>query len=209
MKLKCVIPGGLADGSSICMLGGDSVNEAEAFEQKQEAVSDQFWELAKLQADTLGLDDLEVQLALLQICGMPPWQAMQRLIDKGHFENVKDISKLKPGTVAMLRSTAESILNRENVMLFKQWARKAGEDMYALDLQAYDWKFQDSVTELRFVIDTAKDTIRKTNMLNQVTANAILNAIRELNGMYKYSGNSTNIQNAKTVIFVGEDALED
>jgi len=185
------------------------VTEQELFEQKQEAASKKFWDEARIKAAELGVLPEDMQLAGLQICGMPPWTAMQRLLLNGTYGGRIEVTNLEPEDIQELRRMAETILNAESTVQLKNWMRKRSEELYVLDLQEYDWKRKDSEIELRFLIDMSKQTLAKTKTISQTLANTILNAVRELNQMYKFTGSNFDIGKAKAVLFVGEDQLED
>ena len=174
------------------------------FEQKQTETSARFWREAKEKCVELGLSLFEAKLALLTLCGMTPWQALIQLstdenFDRSLFQSNETISQLRP--------LAEKFLARQAVKNFKVWARDHAEKLYSLDLQAYDWSFKDAENELRYLLDIAKERIALERRLTPATANSIINAVKELNAMHKFSGNNFNVSNTKAVIFVGEDAL--
>jgi hypothetical protein len=185
------------------------VTEQELFEQKQTETTKKFWDEARIRAAELGVLPEDMQLAGLQICGMPPWTAMQRLLLNGTYGGRIEVENLEPEDIQELRKMAETILNAEATVQLKNWMRKRSEELYVLDLQEYDWKRKDSEIELRFLIDMSKQTLAKTKTISQTLANTILNAVRELNQMYKFTGSSFDVSKAKAVLFVGEDQLED
>lgn len=178
----------------------------EAFEYQSTAASETFWTEAWMKANELGLTEAEVYLACFQICGMPPWRAWDEVCKRG-ISNTWVIAD--PLLLADMRKQAENMLGRPDMMAFKTWARMRSSELYVLDLQQWDWKFKDSENELRFLLDMSRVQLEKTNVLNQTLANTILNATKELNAMYKFSGNNLDTSKMKAVIFVGEDELQD
>ena len=89
------------------------------------------------------------------------------------------------------------------------WARVRSQELYALNLHEYDWKFKDSEIELRYILDAAKQQLERSKMISQDIIQCIISATKELNAMYKYNGSNFDAQKAKMVIFVGDDELED
>ena len=175
------------------------------FEQKQTEATIRFWNEVDAKCRDLKIAPTEAKLALLTLCGMTPWEALTHLLEE--WPGGRPLPS--NATVSQLRPLADEILKRQDIKDFKAWARQIAEQTYAIDLQAYDWKRKDSELELRYLIDVAKERIEIEHRLTPATSNAILNSVKELNAMYRYSGASVNLQNAKAVIFVGEDALPD
>lgn len=73
------------------------------------------------------------------------------------------------------------------------------------------WQFSDSVDNLKFLIDTAKEEIQncrddgKTSYLTLTRVTAIKDAVKELNQMMGYTEKSVKINNSVTIIGKEED----
>ena len=181
------------------------MDEKSLLATKQAETSKQFWDEALAKQKELDLTELEMKMAVLHVCGMPSWKTLETVLS----EHEDLAPEMLPTHISGRRRFAENLLNRQKVKTFKSWVRERSQELYALNLREYDWSFKDSETELRYVLDTAKQQLEVGKVLTQDVASAILNSVKELNAMYKYNGNNFDVTKAKMVIFMGEDTLED
>lgn len=176
----------------------------EVYKQQQQLVKETFMQEADKVAESLGVSQEEATLAIYNTCGMTPWECALYVWKK------KGTTIDEKTGVSGLRSLAESVLQQENVVKFKDWVRKRALELNTLNLQEYDWNKKTSATELQFLIATAKENLRKKNgELNTVISNTILGAVKELNALYRLTGANFTADDIKAVIFLGEEDLPD
>lgn len=196
------------------------------FEVERESTVKQFWAeaFAFVQKDMYPLQEGDIYANLMNVCGMPSWQCIERVYEhwKEHTpiaesERVSeavyaidfDLGMCANKNFAEFRKKADAYMSRERCIAFRHWARQRSEELYAFNLRQFDWKFKDSEIELRANLEHAKRTLSTNGVLTQTLANTILNCVKELNLMYGYTGKaSSNISDgAKSVIFLNTDNL--
>ena len=182
------------------------MDEKKNFAQKQLEASQQLWAEVETVRAEHGLNLWEAKMCCYYICGMPAWKAFEQVVVdfEDEFKGVPI-----PEHISGVRKLAQSWLARPAWRQFMDWARVRSQELYALNLHEYDWKFKDSEIELRFVLDAAKQQFERTKLVTQDIVQCIISATKELNTMYKYNGSNFDAQKAKMVIFVGDEELED
>lgn len=171
---------------------------------KQTQAQETFWKEVLQKQTELGLSDFEVDFSLYVICGMPSWYAVA-MAAQDHPE--EDLVAHLPTDLSARRSLGKIFATRRRIVVFQQWARLRSQELYTLDLRAFDWQFKDGESELRFLIEVAHSQLAQGKLLSSEISNTILSAVKELNAMYKFNGNTSDVGRAKLVIFTGEDDL--
>lgn len=180
-------------------MGTVAEDKAKEFVGAQKEIAKAFEKDMHAMAPCFGLMDEDVDMCLYYIAGMPSWQAFQRAYDYDTHEPLQ-----------VVRERADKLLRSKDYAAFCAYARRTAQERYNADLRQYDWKFEDSVMELRFLIDASHEQLSvQKGVLPQNTTNTILKAVQELNKMYEFSGSFSNLGKVKAVIFAGEDDLED
>ena len=173
-------------------------NEREYRERTAKA-ADQFWNEVRAHIDGTDITFDQAKLAIRMMCGTPGWEAYAVVYP--------DQAKLP---VMTRKVFADDIYQREDIQDFVKWAKLRSQELYALDIGAWDWSFKDSEMSLRLLIACSEEQLRNTKgVVTPNISSTILGAIRELNKMYEYDGTSYKADKAKAVIFLHEDALED
>lgn len=182
------------------------MDEKQVFAQKQKETSKQFWDEVEVVREENGLNPWEAKMCCYYICGMPSWKAFEQIV----IDYAEEFQSLTiPEHISGVRKLSQAWLARPAWKRFMDWAKVRSQELYALNLHEYDWKFKDSEIELRYILDAAKQQLERSKMISQDIIQCIISATKELNAMYKYNGNNFDAQKAKMVIFVGEDELED
>ena len=173
-------------------------NEREYRERTAKA-ADQFWQEVREHIKDTDISYDQAKLAVRMMCGTPGWEAYAIVFP----DHAKD-------PVMSRKVLADDIYQREDIQDFVKWAKFRSQELYALDISAWDWSFKDSEMSLRLLIACSEEQLRNTNgVVTPNISSTMLGAIRELNKMYEYDGTSYKADKAKAVIFLHEDALED
>ena len=169
------------------------------YRERTAKAADQFWCEVKEYIAGRGITFEEAKLAVRMMCGTPGWEATSVVYPERSNCSVME-----------RKVFADDIYKREEIQDFVKWAKVRSQELYALDISAWDWSFKDSEMTLRLLIACSEEQLKKLNgVVNVSLSNTILGAIRELNKMYEYDGTSYKADKAKAVIFLHEDMLED
>ena len=169
------------------------------YRERTAKAADQFWSVVREYIDERGITFDDAKLAIRMMCGTPGWEAVSIVHPERSNQSVME-----------RKVFADDIYKREEIQDFVKWAKVRSQELYALDISAWDWSFKDSEMTLRLLIACSEEQLKKLNgVVNVSLSNTILGAIRELNKMYEYDGTSYKADKAKAVIFLHEDMLED
>ena len=169
------------------------------YRERTAKAADQFWSEVREYIDERGITFDDAKLAIRMMCGTPGWEATAIVYPERSEQ-----------TVVERKEFADAIYKREEIQELVKWAKIRSQELYALDISAWDWSFKDSEMALRLLIACSEEQLKKLNgVVNVSLSNTILGAIRELNKMYEYDGTSYKADKAKAVIFLHEDMLED
>ena len=144
-------------------------------------------------------------------CGMPSWKAMETIVEQ-YPEALRDIKRsVDVGSVQgidALNTWSRRYLSHPKVNAYRMWFEAYVAENEDIVLDNYHWTFRSSEEDLRFLIDASKATITKGGIANPQTSGAMLNAIKELNAMYRFTGTkATDTVTYKVVVFAGEGEL--
>ena len=169
------------------------------YRRRTAEAADQFWSEVSAYTEEHSITAEDAKLAIRMMCGTPGWEAVSVVWpEKAHL------------SVIDRKNIADEIYVREDIHELVKWAKVRSQELYALDISAWDWSFKDSELSLRLLIACSEEQLKKCNgIVSQTVANTILGAVRELNKMYEYDGTSFKAEQARAVIFLHDDQLED
>ena len=158
-----------------------------------------FWKALTPTIQRLELSLADAEFCLRCLLGDAPWQAL-----------VKSYPDYRTKSVLERKAVAEELLDNPKLKELAQEAQSLSANTFNLDVRSFEWTFQDSENALRLLIDCAQENLEKTEGF--LTANVItatLGAVKELNKMHEYNVGGAFAEQAKAVIFMNMDELED
>lgn len=182
------------------ILGPNLEEEREIeYRERTAAAADQFWKEVRERIAGTEISFDQAKLAIRIMCGTPGWEALKYV-----YPQYSNLSVMKR------KGLADEIYLREDVQEFVKWAKIRSQELYALDIAAWDWTAKDSETSLRLLIACAEEQLTQLNgVVNSTLSGTIINSVRELNRMREVSNGTWQAEKAKAVIFLHEDDLED
>lgn len=158
-----------------------------------------FWKALTPTIQRLELSLEDAEFCLRCLLGDAPWQAL-----------VKSYPDYRTKSVLERKAVAEELLDNPKLKELAQEAQSLSANTFNLDGRSFEWTFQDSENALRLLIDCAQENLERTEGF--LTANVItatLGAVKELNKMHEYNVGGAFAEQAKAVIFMNMDELED
>ena len=171
----------------------------------------QFLEDARSRGKSMGLASGWVELVLNVIQGMPAWQALSdAMIDDEKLRKQIEASIDTTTLVGLerLNSHAQRILMLRQVRVFRKWIEEQLSQNEEISFESSAWTFENSESELRYIIELSKRGLVQGGTFNTLTAGTMLSAIKELNTMHRFTGaHATSRTGSAVVVFSGEDDL--
>lgn len=172
-------------------------------------IEESFDDLLRKQLKEMRILPWQGMLLVYIEAGMPKWQAMERILREYPESKVvaQGINAEELSSIEHLKGVANRLLYSETGKALTSWLRVQRELGNHIE-DDYHWKFESSERALVQIVDTGLRSLAKGNVMNSQAAAATLNAIKELNALYRLTGAKAEDRTpVAAVVFVGESEL--